>query len=113
MFINAYFIIMQTIYDLKIGDKIHLILTNEEIVIEFISIEFDLINEKYSQTQIVELTSDKEAVTFKEANLIFMDGGILYYATGEYEDDLALYTEIAEHYGDELGDLYVHTQYYK
>lgn len=110
---------MQTIHDLKIGDKVHLLFTNEIIIVESVSIEQDLINNKYSQTDILELNTNKDFVSFETAKSMFEQGEILCFATGGYEEEeetedygLALYSEMGLDYGDTIEDLDPQTQYF-
>ena len=110
---------MKTIKDLKIGEKVSLINTLEAIIIKSISIEQDLINNQYSQTDILELNINKDFVSFEMAKSMFEHGDILCFATGEYEDDeesedygIALYSEMGSDYGDTIEDLDQQTQYF-
>lgn len=110
---------MKTIKDLKIGEKVSLINTLEEIIIKSISIEQDSINNQYSQTDILELNTNKDFVSFETAKSMFEQGEILCFATGGYEEEeetedygLALYSEMGLDYGDTIEDLDPQTQYF-
>jgi hypothetical protein len=105
---------MQTIRTLTIGDRIHL-RSNPKIsfLVTSISIENDVINNKYSQMDIVELNTDKQYLSIVEAQALFYSGTPLCVHWGGYEDDeesddygLALYTEISLEHGDEFEESY-------
>ena len=110
---------MQTIHDLKIGDKVHLLFTNEVIIVESVSIDDLLINNKHHLVDILELNTNKDFVSFEVAKSMFLDGICLSFFTGEYETyedeeepSNPLYSEIGLDYGDTIEDLDEQTQYF-